>query len=288
VECSLELAQVGQQRRNLRRVVLVDPMQVEIPAELCSPSWDVQPGRTYPRQKLTFEVPFTGDYNLFNFAPSHRTFSTPRARIETHRLLFEFIVLDISANQIREEFQRDLKQIQETLKAMRADVEQFEKPLLGHIATEVKARKQQLLEQDQIVASLGVPVKLAENVPRTLVIPDIQQRKLVVPKPTPSSEPFSPEYKLDDEVCDEILRICHDLGVYMERHPSLYEGKEEEALRDLFLLMLSPHFHSTSGEVFNKKGKTDILIRHERPMFSSRSANFGAGKRASIKPLISC
>ncbi len=150
--------------------IQVESSEVEIPAEHHSPSWSVQPGRTYPRQMLTFEVPFTGDYNLFTFSPSHRSFSAPRARLETHRLLFEFVVLDRTARQIREEFQTDLKQIQETLKAMRADVEQFEKALLGHIAAEFQARKLKLLEQDQIVSSLGVPVKRAENVPQTLTL----------------------------------------------------------------------------------------------------------------------
>ncbi len=39
--------------------------------------------------------------------------------------------------------------------------------------------------------------------------------------------------------------------------------KDEETLRDLLLMVLSPHFQSVSGETFNKTGKTDILIRHE-------------------------
>jgi hypothetical protein len=143
-----------------------------------------------------------------------------------------------------------------------------------------RARKQQLLEQDQIVASLGVPVKRAGAVPQTLVIPDIQQQKLVVLKPTPSSSPYTPEYKLDDDVYDGILRICHDLGVYMERHPSLYEGEGEEDLRDQFLLMLSPHYHSTAGEVFNRNGKTDILIRHERTNVFVAECKFWGGEIA--------
>jgi hypothetical protein len=161
---------------------------------------------------------------------------------------------------------------------MRSDVEQFEKTLPNHVAGAFRARKQQLLEQDQIVASLGVPVKRAGAVPQTLVIPDIQQQKLVVLKPTPSSSPYTPEYKLDDDVYDGILRICHDLGVYMERHPSLYEGEGEEDLRDQFLLMLSPHFHSTAGEVFNRNGKTDILIRHERTNVFVAECKFWGGE----------
>ena len=40
--------------------------------------------------------------------------------------------------------------------------------------------------------------------------------------------------------------------------------KGEEALRDLLLMQLAPHFQSVTGETFNKAGKTDILIRHEK------------------------
>ena len=198
--------------------IQVESSEVEIPAEQHSHRWSVTPGRTYPRQKLTYEVPFTGDRDLFRFAPSHRTFSPPRARLGPSRLFFEFVVLDTTPDRIKEEFQRGLNDIKSALQTMRSDVDQFEKTLRSHVAAEFQTRKQKLLEQDRIVASLGAPVKRAGAVPQTLVIPNIQQRKLVVPKPTPASEPYSPEYKLDDEVYDEILRICHDLGVHMERY----------------------------------------------------------------------
>ena len=50
----------------------------------------------------------------------------------------------------------------------------------------------------------------------------------------------------------------------MERQPSIYQDKGEEPLRDLFLMQLTPHFQSVTAETFNKRGKTDILIRHEK------------------------
>lgn len=50
----------------------------------------------------------------------------------------------------------------------------------------------------------------------------------------------------------------------MERHPSIYFEKNEETLRDFFIMFLSPNFQSVTGETFNKIGKTDILIRHEK------------------------
>jgi hypothetical protein len=46
----------------------------------------------------------------------------------------------------------------------------------------------------------------------------------------------------------------------------------------MFLLMLSPHFHSTSGEVFNRNGKTDILIRHEKANVFVAECKFWSGE----------
>ena len=49
----------------------------------------------------------------------------------------------------------------------------------------------------------------------------------------------------------------------MERLPSTYANKQEEDLRDYLLIPLCTHYQNSTGETFNKKGKTDILIRHE-------------------------
>ena len=49
----------------------------------------------------------------------------------------------------------------------------------------------------------------------------------------------------------------------MERHPSIYAEKDEPTLRDHFIMVLSPHFDSVTGETFNRGGDTDILVRHE-------------------------
>jgi hypothetical protein len=64
----------------------------------------------------------------------------------------------------------------------------------------------------------------------------------------------------------EILQLFHDFGKQMERLPATYRGRDEQTLRDLFLLMLKQHFGiegSATGETFNASGKTDILLRYE-------------------------
>src|SRR5574341_78621 len=38
----------------------------------------------------------------------------------------------------------------------------------------------------------------------------------------------------------------------------------EKSLRDYFIMVLSPNFEGVTGETFNRAGKTDILVRHEK------------------------
>lgn len=68
---------------------------------------------------------------------------------------------------------------------------------------------------------------------------------------------------LDESIYHTILDTIFKMGKGMEKCPSTYMNKDEEGLRDVLLLSLqSSNKLSATGETFNKKGKTDILIRH--------------------------
>lgn len=50
-----------------------------------------------------------------------------------------------------------------------------------------------------------------------------------------------------------------------EQLPATYFGRDEESMRDLILSHLDAQFKgSTTGETFNKKGKTDIIMKHRK------------------------
>src|SRR5262249_55024369 len=68
-----------------------------------------------------------------------------------------------------------------------------------------------------------------------------------------------------DEMYEDVLKVVYQVGRAMERKPSLYFGKDEEGLRDQFLLFLETRYEATTGtsETFNKAGKTDILLKYE-------------------------
>ncbi len=94
---------------------------------------------------------------------------------------------------------------------------------------------------------------------------------------------FTPEPCLADSVYIEILQMIQDVGKEFERLPSIYIGKEEEHLRDHFLMMLEPNFEgSATGETFNKTGKTDILLRHESTNVFIAECKFWKGQKSFL------
>ena len=61
---------------------------------------------------------------------------------------------------------------------------------------------------------------------------------------------------------EEILECIDLIGKMFERLPSTYADKEEEHLRDHILVTLGAGIlGSATGETFNRRGKTDILVR---------------------------
>ena len=82
------------------------------------------------------------------------------------------------------------------------------------------------------------------------------------------------------------MNLIHDVGKEFERLPSLYAGKEEEHLRDHFLMMLEPNFEgSATGETFNKTGKTDILLRHEGSNVFIGECKFWKGEKSFLSTI---
>ena len=165
-----------------------------------------------------------------------------------------------------------------------SEVEGFNNRLAGEVPRFVQARKAELLKQANLLGALGVPIKKADQVPSTFAVP-VAKKSLVITKPAASVGPFKPEPTLNPELYQDILGIISDAGVEMERHPSIYSDKDEETLRDHFLMVLSPHFQSATGETFNKKGKTDILIRHEKANVFVAECKFWSGIKAFHKTI---
>ncbi len=61
---------------------------------------------------------------------------------------------------------------------------------------------------------------------------------------------------------EHILSVISSMVSVMERSPHTFKGMKEEDLRQQFLVQLNGHYEGqATGETFNYRGKTDILIR---------------------------
>lgn len=234
-----------------------------IPAErFDSFRFNVERGGKYRKQVVTYHIPFSGDQNLLRFTPSTRILWTQDVNVSNGEILYDLINWSDDAVNITRDAETFLTSLQTQAGHVATEVNAFNARLETEVAQIIKNRKDELLKKSNLLASLGIPIKRSGDVPTTFSVP-APKKKVIVAKPPAPTSAFVPEPTLDDSTYQDILRIINDTRIEIERHPSIYEGKDEETLRDHFLMVLSPHFNSVSGETFNKSGKTDILIRHE-------------------------
>jgi hypothetical protein len=233
-----------------------------IPARSFPGDFHVINGKSYPKQILTYHLPFNGEKPLLELTPSTRILWTTEVDVAESEISFEIINWRNNADEIKREADSILSKMESQSRNVKKQVDSWNSTLPTEALQIVRARKQELLNQSDLLEQLGVPLRKSDSVSPTFAVP-VEKQKPIVRKPEASTEPFVPEPVLDADIFNSILQICHDMGREMERHPSVYHGKEEETLRDHFIMQLSPHFQSVGGETFNKEGKTDILIRHD-------------------------
>ena len=240
----------------------VTDRETMVPAERFPPNFFVDPGTSYKRQSITYHYPVTGDTELLRLAPSRRLLWSAEVEDSESEIRFSLINFQDDPEEIKRSAGELVRNLREQHENTRADLERFNRGL-GPAAWEaLRTRKQQLLDQLGLLEKLGVSVKAATSVPSTFVVPAARLRPAIV-KPSAPNTAYAPEPTLDDHTYGEILRILLETGREMERHPAVYGDRDEETLRDHFIMVLSPHFQSVTGETFNRGGKTDVLIRHE-------------------------
>lgn len=264
----------------------VSSREERIPAERFPVSgFFVRPGESYPKQVITYHMPFEGDENLLRYVPNPRVLSSEEVWIEDGSICFDIIDLYSDPERIKSRAQQVINLVQSQFGYLEKNVADFNSSLPDRFASLVSQRKDELKKQLGVVTSLGVPIKPAESVPSTFRIPDVR-RKVTVSLQPPTVGVAQSEPTIGDDVYQAILQVIHDTGKVFERLPSTYAGKEEEDLRDFLILQLTPHFEgSTTGETFNKGGKTDVLIRHENKNAFIAECKFWRGRKAHLETI---
>jgi hypothetical protein len=257
-----------------------------IPAEqFPSLAFFVDPGQSYSKPVITYHIPVTGDIELLKCIPNPHVLSTYEVSLESGAICFD--VVDFYGKPEDIKGQADL--IIGTLKTqsdhLSNNISGFNAALQSEAESVFNARREELLKRTNTLAALGIPIRKATNVPQTFAVP--AQRKQIAPRPTPTGSSAKPPHPtLDEGIYQEILQTIHDVGKVFERLPRTYADKDEEALRDHLILQLEPRFvYSTTGETFNKTGKTDILVRHEKNNIFVAECKFWGGAKKHFETI---
>jgi hypothetical protein len=259
-----------------------------ISAERFPPMSMVSRGRSYPKQVFTFHVPVSGPLGLLRLVPNPRLLWTIEVQLNRNdnTVSFDVIRFGDDMNLVNAAYDGIVQNMTQQLQNLRGNVDRYNATLTTRAKELFQERKTELTRKAGLRSALKVPVR-KNAAPSTFAVP-VKSPKHIVPRPTASSEPYTIDPTLDSVLYDQILQLMHDFGKQLERLPETYRHKDEETLRDHFLLLLQPHFGlegSATGETFNASGKTDILIRYQNQNIFVAELKFWRGPKQHLEAI---
>ena len=162
---------------------------------------------------VEIHVPFTGEAEVFQIRPTISSLNPPRAHVANNMLILKVEGVDLSTDQVRDEIHRVLAQIRESLERLRACAATLNNELPQVARNAIEVRRKKLLSDQNLVASLGFPLRERTDSPLTFVAPEVR-RKISPVLPPATTAPFKPEPALSDADYEHILtRIIHKIAV---------------------------------------------------------------------------
>ena len=217
--------------------------------------------------QINVRIPFDGDRDLFDCYPSTSTVVyLDRGVSINSRDISATITLDVlDPAAYNNAVARLIGNINANIPRINAEIAPWNGGLKSQIEQLLDQRKGVVAKKIDFMKQIGLRMNPKSN---DFMIPPPLARKAI---PIPVSETVTKRKKedvpiLQDAVYQDIKEVLYNVGKAIERKPSLYLDKHEEDLRDIFLLFLETRYESTSGigEAFNKKGKTDILLKYAK------------------------
>lgn len=251
--------------------------------------WVTDTSKSFRMEVLVYHIPYTGDINLLRLYPNPRVLTIYDAKIDEkkHCVLIEVVNLYNDKAQIESKYNQEVNLLTSNYQSIRDACEDFNNNINSFIKESIKNRRVQIARKNNLLLSLGVPIRKKKEVPDTFSIPSPKLKEKITVKPIAHEKDFKPEPALDEENFRKILKYINDVGKNLERLPSTYKGKSEETIRDHIILFLDPHFElgSAGGETFNKTGKTDILIRYDSSVVFVAECKYWKGEKAFLKTI---
>jgi len=230
--------------------------------------------------EIEITVPFDGDTEVCNIRPTSFTLSPPSADIRGNCLIIRVQGINLQSDRVRADIDEAISEIKKHLNTLKENAKGINDQLRNIANGAIQRRREKLLLDQNLLASLGFPLKERSDSLKTYVSPTVR-RKIRDTLPPASTKPFSPEPVLSNDDYEHILDVMQNMAEVMERSPSAFATIDEESLRSHFLVQLNGHYEGqATGETFNYEGKTDILIRVQgKNIFIAECKYWGGSKK---------
>lgn len=222
-------------------------------------------------QQKVFEIyvtiPFTGNKDLFFCHPSTSTivYLDKGVSINSNNVTATIVLDKLDENAYFSNVNEIIGTLKSNLPRIHAEIKPWNDGLENFIKQSLENRKGVVSQKFDFMEKIGLKVNPKST---EFLVPSTIVKKTI---PTPATETSKTVAKgkipiLQQEVYADIREVLYNVGKAIERKPSIYKDKHEEDLRDVFLLFLETRYESTTGvgEAFNKKGKTDILLKYAK------------------------
>lgn len=247
-----------------------------------NPNFDNQQG--IPGRIHTLHIPYSGPEGLFYYRPRAFKMTAVIAGTSNSEITIQAAGAWHTTKSIEDHFDGATKIIEENLAQLRSDVAPFNQSLAGLIRPRLEARRKAAELTKATTEGLKYPLRKRDDAPQTYKLPERPKPLAPTPVLKASAPQLEQEFTLAEADYQEILRICASLSLVMERSPTVFENAEEEHIRVHYLVQLNGQYQgAATGETFNGKGKTDILIRHQDKNIFVAECKFWGGYEALIK-----
>jgi len=209
--------------------------------------------------KTSWSIPVSGTMELFDTQPSTYTLSRVSGRVYRDNLILTAEIPAESGDErkITSSLQAQLDNVKKMIGYVNKDLTSYDSNLKAAVWSAVLKRRQALEKIANIKRALKANINEKDKSATPLRPIAVQIHKL---SPI-SKNKENPGWCVEDTAYQQILSSIRNMGTTMEVSRAS-ESRDEESLRDMMLVGLNASLTTgaAGGELFRKRGKTDISI----------------------------
>ncbi|MCW2651663.1 MAG: hypothetical protein JWR32_2639 [Mycobacterium sp.] len=217
----------------------------------------------YEGMRVSIRIQFTGPGEVWHYRPS-QSFIGAYGNVQLHTDHFMFIgeARTPTSEQVLAALDQAISELQRSAEWINTDLSGWRSGLQTLLETIARERRENLAGMSALDEALGIPIRSAAAERQ---IPIQVRPKPLRPRPERGASTRAPAAQrvLANDVYEDVVRTIEQMTHAMERTPTTAKLGEEE-LRNLILIVLNANYEGAArGEVFNGRGKTDILLTWE-------------------------